>query len=61
MDVITKIVKSLEETGLLIKVVSKTIKTKQKNKKAAFLTGVSQQGYHNKYYRIQAYDSIMCG
>ena len=37
MNDIMKIVKSLEKSGLLIKDVSKTVKKKQKNKKAGFL------------------------
>ena len=36
MEDITKIVKSLEELGLLIKLISKIIKMKQKNKKEGF-------------------------
>ena len=38
MDDIMKIVKSLKESGLLMKGVSETIKMKQKNKKVDFLT-----------------------
>ena len=37
MNDIMKIVKSLEKSGLLIKVVSKTIKTEGKGKKGGFL------------------------
>ena len=37
MNDIMKIVKSLEDTGLLIKGVVKQLKTKQKNKKADLL------------------------
>ena len=37
MNDIMKIVKSLEESGLLIKVVSKTIKNEAKEQKGAFL------------------------
>ena len=37
MDVIMKIVKSLEESGLLIKVVSETIKNEAKEQKIGFL------------------------
>ena len=37
MNDILKVIKSLEEFGLLIKGLSETIKTKQKNKKADFL------------------------
>ena len=37
MNYIMKIVKSLEESGLLIKRVSETIKMKQNNKKEDFL------------------------
>ena len=36
MEDIMKIVKSLEEVGLLIKLISKIIKMKQKNKKEGF-------------------------
>ena len=36
MEDITKIVKSLEESGLLIKGISETIKNKKKNKKEDF-------------------------
>ena len=36
MEDIMKIVKSLEELGLLIKLISKIIKMKQKNKKEGF-------------------------
>ena len=37
VEEVMKIVKSLEESGLLIKGVSETIKMKQKNKKVDFL------------------------
>ena len=37
MQQVMKIVKSLDESGLLIKGVSETIKMKQKNKKVNFL------------------------
>ena len=37
MEDIMKIVKSLEELGLLIKLISKIIKMKQKNQKGRFL------------------------
>ena len=37
MEDIMKIVKSLEDSGLLLKGVSETIKMKQKNKKEDFL------------------------
>ena len=37
MNDIMKIVKSLEKSGLLIKVVSKTVKTEAKGKKGGFL------------------------
>ena len=37
MEVIMKIVKSLEESGLLMKDVSETIKSKKKKKKENFL------------------------
>ena len=38
MDDIMKIVKSIEESGLLLKGVSETIKTKAKEQKSGFLT-----------------------
>ena len=43
MEEITEIVKSLEESGLLIKEISETIKMKQKNKKESFFQCYKEQ------------------
>ena len=73
MDDVMKIVKSLEESGLLIKGVSKAIKIEAKKQEGGFLSmllgalGAILLG--KKYikniktniYGIQANDSIMCG